>query len=600
MTDYMLSKLATLGGVAAADEFPLVDVSDTSTAPAGPGGSDKVVPAVQLAAQLRGLATGMTAGSAFQGLWTAIANRNSARVDIPVIGDSITGGFGATQYANTWVQQANKALRAAYPTANGANGGLGFIPVLTAGNVMTWPITSTVQTANNIGPARDQPSFAQAGQGFTFTAPPGTTSVRVMYLDSTNAGTFTYKVGSGGTTTVTNAGTGKDILTASIPISGGQLLTVAWASGSVYLDGLVHFAGDEGSGITLHPCGRPGWCAGNEASTGWQQAAFAGINWQQSYANGFPTVPPAFAVMLGVNDSSATGGNRTAAQFQADLAGLIASIRGGAAALANLPVIIIAPYGHNATYADPGGWPAYVAAMRTVAAADPVGAVVIDLSYLMSFPAATGPLQYDSWHPNDLGHAYVGSLVAGALEPFPVQPAAPLMPTAEPLAAGEAIAARTTFTAQPAPVSGTLHLAGWTAATPGTATSVTLVTGGTAGAGLTYAAVGVYSVDANGNGTLVASTGDVHATAFTSAYHTTTLSLGSGFTRVPGQRYMLGLLVTGTTPPSVYGCQPGAFGLDIMLPQACMQLPGQAALPATVTASGLSAGSLFPAAAVVP
>jgi hypothetical protein len=49
VTDYMISQLPTVGSLATNDLIVVVDVSDTSTPPAGAGGSDKKAPLSQLA-----------------------------------------------------------------------------------------------------------------------------------------------------------------------------------------------------------------------------------------------------------------------------------------------------------------------------------------------------------------------------------------------------------------------------------------------------------------------------------------------------------------------------------------------------------------------
>jgi lysophospholipase L1-like esterase len=365
--------------------------------------------------QTPALQAGLTAGSPLTPLFSAIANRNNARADIPVIGDSITAGRGATSYASTWTQQANRAIRASYPTTvNGAAGGLGFVPAY-PGDTITYsaPIVLASGTPSSIdlGPIRQSQTLYGACS-FTFTAPTGTTSVRVMYYDTSIAGTFTYKVGSGGTTTVTNTGTFTDKLTSSITLTGGQVLTIAWASGNAIIDGIIHYAGDESSGITFHNCGESGWDAGTETSVGWNVPELYALNWAQVYANAFPN-PAAIGIMLGTNDASTSEANRTAVQFQSDLAGLISTIRGAASTLATIPLLIITTYGKPETVADTGGWPAYIAAMRAAATADG-NSYVIDLNYRMVF-GASGPLQYDSWHPSNTGHALIGEIVAAGV-----------------------------------------------------------------------------------------------------------------------------------------------------------------------------------------
>lgn len=364
---------------------------------------------VQYPDQLPALEHGLTAGAGITSLYAAIANRNAARVDIPVIGDSITEGQGATVFADRWIAQANRAMRAACPTtANGAAGGIGFIPLTATGETSyTWPVTLATGGASlepfDLGPVRAS-AHAFGAVSWTWTAPAGTSSVRIMYFDAAVPGSFTYKIGAGGTTTVNSAGTAAEAVTASIAITSGQVLTIAWASGDVFIDGLVHYAADEASGVTFHGCGHFGW-----ATTDWNTAEVDALNWAQCYA-AFPD-PAALAILLGVNDAISL----TAADFAAGLTTLIATVRGSADALAGLPLILVIPYQPDEVLADPGGWAAYAAAVRSVAAADLTGAIVADLNYRLPAVASgwdDGELYTDTVHPTNLGHALIGEIIA--------------------------------------------------------------------------------------------------------------------------------------------------------------------------------------------
>ena len=129
----------------------------------------------------------------------------------------------------------------------------------------------------------------------------------------------------------------------------------------------------------------------------------------------------------------------------------------------------------------------------------------------------------------------------------------------------------------------TLYLTFWTAATTGTATTVTTATAGTAASGLTYAAIGIYSIDGSGNLTLVASTGDLHATLWISTYTGYTSTLGSSFSRVAGTRYALGILAVGTTPPTILGFAIYPFGR--ITPVLAAGYNSQTTLPSTIAAN---------------
>jgi hypothetical protein len=173
------------------------------------------------------------------------------------------------------------------------------------------------------------------------------------------------------------------------------------------------------------------------------------------------------------------------------------------------------------------------------------------------------------------------------------------LPGAEALTSGEAIYPRVIASGSAPLATGTVALTYWTAATSGTATTVTTQAGGTAAAGLTYAAVGVYSVAANGNLTLLASTADLHTTLWIATYTTYASALSSSFVRVAGQRYAVGFLAVGTTPPVLAGTNPGGTFTGLS-PILAASVTGQATLPASVAAGSLSAGNNMPEAVVSP
>jgi lysophospholipase L1-like esterase len=399
------------------DVLAIVDVHDTSMASTG---TTKKVTAAALGItpypdQQQASTFGLVSSGGLTGLYAAIANRNNARVDIPVIGDSITEGQGAATAGGRWIAQANRAIRARYPTtANLAAGGTGYIALQSGGvTTFTWPFTlaSGTFTPIALGPTRRAPNMSTT-ISYTWTAPAGTTSVRIVYFDAAVAGSFTWKIGAGGTTAITNGSTGDGALSASIPITSGQVLTIAWASGSAFPEGIIHYAGDESSGITFHACGHFGWNSGT-GSLGWQQTG-SGFDWRPAIA---AVASAAVGIMLGVNDAQASGGNFTGTQFAASITALITYLRGNSS-LASLPVLLIVPFQPSAALVDPGGWAAYAAAIRSVAAAT-ASCAVIDLNYRMPSAASGfngGALYFDSLHPSSLGHALIGEVAAAGIK----------------------------------------------------------------------------------------------------------------------------------------------------------------------------------------
>lgn len=170
--------------------------------------------------------------------------------------------------------------------------------------------------------------------------------------------------------------------------------------------------------------------------------------------------------------------------------------------------------------------------------------------------------------------------------------------TAEPLASGESLFPRYLRYTDIQATAGIMQLTAWTALTPDSAcNTVSVATASIAAAGLTYANVAVYSIDANGNGTHLAETGDIHASnPFTSTFNGYTLNLSSSFNRKPGQRYAIGTIIAATTMPSFNA----VFGADnFALPWLAAQITA-ASPPASFTYAGLSYGGMVLVASVAP
>lgn len=365
---------------------------------------------VQYPDQLPALEYGLTGITGITAVQAAIANRDNAACNFVVIGDSVTEGEGATTFESRCIAQANRAARQAYPTvANGSKGGLGFIPIASTGSATyTWPITATGTPGGfDVGPVRASTETFGATT-WTFTAPAGTTSVKIMYFDAAFPGEFSYRVNSGAVTNVNSTETSTDLLTSSITMTGGDVLTIAFVSGGVLLDGIIHYAGDETSGITFHGCGHFGWNTSADAPNGWLQPETFELDWAQCYG---AFAPAAIMIVLGINDA----GSYTAAEFQANLLAFIALLQ-AQPALAAVPVIPVIEYEPAITFVS-GSWAPYAAADRAAAAVTP-NSHVIDLNYRMP-SVASGfddfDLYSDDFHPSDLGHALVGEIVAAGL-----------------------------------------------------------------------------------------------------------------------------------------------------------------------------------------
>ncbi|HSD56026.1 MAG TPA: hypothetical protein VLA92_02635 [Candidatus Saccharimonadales bacterium] len=134
--------------------------------------------------------------------------------------------------------------------------------------------------------------------------------------------------------------------------------------------------------------------------------------------------------------------------------------------------------------------------------------------------------------------------------------------------------------------AGSVHLTYFTARKTETINNIRMLTDATPATGTTLARMGIYSVDGGGNlALLAASANDV--TIFDDAYSPYLKALTAPFAKVKGTRYAIGVLFTGTTPPTITGMT--VSGADSSLPpRLCGLLAGQTDLPANITAGSVA------------
>ena len=174
-------------------------------------------------------------------------------------------------------------------------------------------------------------------------------------------------------------------------------------------------------------------------------------------------------------------------------------------------------------------------------------------------------------------------------------PAFPQNPSASDvsLTSGEAVYGRNIGSNVVTLQTGTMALSYFTAQRTENAAFVTTLTNSTAANLLTYAAVGVYSVDSAGNLTKITDTGDLHATLWIATFSQYVSALSPAFTKQAGQRYAIGLLAVGTTPPNLPGAGNNSSNLLIAPPVAIGEVTGQSALPASVATGSITHGAVY-------
>lgn len=167
------------------------------------------------------------------------------------------------------------------------------------------------------------------------------------------------------------------------------------------------------------------------------------------------------------------------------------------------------------------------------------------------------------------------------------------------ITAGEFVPARrwANQTANALPASGTVAFGYWTADKTEAITTVTTYTGNTAaGATPTLCRVGIYSVAANGDLTLItATTNDTALWAAT--FSTYAKALAATFNKVAGVRYATGILiVSGAAIPLMvsasYGGSVVQSATSGVAPAIVTNLTGQTDLPSSVAVGSLSANRI--------
>ena len=169
------------------------------------------------------------------------------------------------------------------------------------------------------------------------------------------------------------------------------------------------------------------------------------------------------------------------------------------------------------------------------------------------------------------------------------------------LAVGEEIYPRMFCNGTSTATNATMRLSYFTARNTETVNSIRLATGGTAAAATpTLIRLGIYSVDAVGNCTLVASTAN-DTTLFAASSTSYTKALSAPWMKVAGQRYALGVLVvTAATAPSLVG-NVIANGNEMgMAPRLSGTAGGRSDLPASLVPANVGDSPNMIYAALLP
>lgn len=338
--------------------------------------------------------------------WALLSVRDSNRVNMVVVGDSVAAAVGASARSKGWVERLAAIFRAKHPTP-GKAGGRGYIAAgNTAPTSFAWPaiLAGGAAVSNtDYGATRNVVSLPVGG---TITYSLVGTSCDVVFVKAAGFGTWSWKVDGGAATVVSSVGATQDGAKVRIPLgsTGAHTLVLTGVSGSNYIDGGVEIDGTELGGITVHDCGHSGFTSAN-----WVAAPFDPVTrWPAAIAALSPSI---ILIPLGINDIN---DGVPVAAFQANLTSLVAKLR-ASAGMTNVAVVFVAYYAMGGKLA---AWQNYVDAMYAAAAADG-NALVADLTTrLWNYDdAGRGDVFVDTAHPNDIGHAMIAQYLAEFLSP---------------------------------------------------------------------------------------------------------------------------------------------------------------------------------------
>lgn len=501
----------------------------------------------------------------------ALANRDSAPVNILYLGDSITEGQAATTAANRWIAKLRDSLRSRFPTS-GVPGGVGFIPPYRDATSLPQPASLSAALRKGAEGLGLGARIAELAATETLTWTVTGTAVDIVYAQSPTGGTFTFATSNDGGTSWSAESAAVDChdpslftdmlyqrVTFTRPGT-WQVRITSTAAGGFYahMGGIVVYNGGEGTVGSEATTGKGirMFEGGHFGSTSTQWAAYPYITrWARR------TAPSIVVIELATNDYA---GNIDPATSKANLQTIIAAVRSGVAQAGTPPPSIVLLALNQRTGTFTYSWPDYVQAMHDIAAADD-HITVFDLSLRMA-AVSDNSLGFfaDAVHPTDKGHRaiaeYLTAFLVGEqvgngqhgneLHPTPFALAIPLSGYKSGTYIGSSAPAGN-ITTQPA--NGDLRLSPLVINTGNSVAfdklSTYVATGGSTGA---LARIVIYSDNGYGYpGALLHDSGQIAATTSTAEV---TEAAFAGITLAPGL-YWVGVVTQGapTTAPIYVG-----------------------------------------------
>lgn len=326
-----------------------------------------------------------------------VASRTGA-CNVLVIGTSLSesGSNGTSTNSTSYTYRWQDAFRDIERRKIGQTiGGIGFLPPDWATDVVTpKPYSSQAGTFSmkrmqfGLG-KRTSEAKATASKTYTQTC----TGFDILYTRSPAAGVLYYSV-DGGTNVEISTPVGTTASGYKTAVTGlsdaAHTITIGWVSGTIYFEGVAFYRGDETVGLRV-------WDGARSGST---TADFIESSWPYWWGVIGLINPDLIVLELGINEYLF---NVTVAQYTANLSALVASLKSRARGCG---IVLMATWAKGSEPA--GTHAAYVAAAKSVAAADPMvlffdGSIRTYSTETESTANAFGFLESDKLHATPCG-----------------------------------------------------------------------------------------------------------------------------------------------------------------------------------------------------
>jgi len=345
------------------------------------------------------------------GFYAALSQRSSRSVNVLVLGDSISEGYGASSREDRYVGRLLANLKSKYPVA-GVTGGPGYLPawyaspnMVALGPTMSGNAIKNGQGSRGLGlraaSLEDDLGSGLGSLSFTFTG----TSFDMLAAQRVAAGTDSVRIVIDGGPYVeweVVDGTGTAVWNSGALTPGTHTVSVTARFGAPTIEGFMLYDGDENKGVRLWEGAKSGTRADQFSS-----ASGGNSNW----ASSITVVNPDLVVIAWMTNDIAS---KTSEQYATSLRNVADLVR---SKKANVPLLFMAMFERGTAGLEP--WANYVAAMRTVAS-EYANADFFDLGTHIPKLAGTGGADHygllaDGIHPTPLGHGLIGDSITSHL-----------------------------------------------------------------------------------------------------------------------------------------------------------------------------------------